>query len=212
MTTIIGIQGDGFAVLCSDSRMSSVDDDGYVSRIQTMATGISKIAQIGNVLIGVAGDIRAINLINYSFQPPQPTPALKGKKLDEFVTNKFVPSLRECFDTNGYSPPPRESSQHLAEHGSEMLVIINRTIYQIENNYAWSIDSSGVYSIGTGTQYALGALSALMPPRPFSLAVAKKHAMKAMSITAKYDPHTGPPYVICHQDETIMQSRKKAHE
>jgi ATP-dependent protease HslVU (ClpYQ) peptidase subunit len=210
MTTIIGIQGDGFAVLCSDSRISSVDDEGYVSRVQTLATGISKIAQIGNILVGVAGDLRAINLINYSFQPPQPAPGLKGKKLDEFVTNKFTPALRECFDANGYSPPPREASQHLAEHGSEMLVVVNRTIYQIENDYAWSIDSSGMYSIGSGLQYALGSLSALMPPRPFSLAVAKKHVLKAMSITAKYDPHTGPPYAIYHQDENTIQSRKKS--
>jgi ATP-dependent protease HslVU (ClpYQ) peptidase subunit len=209
MTTVIGIQGDGFAVLCADSRISSVDDDGFVSRIQTMASGVSKISQLGNLIIGVAGDIRAINLISYSFQPPQPAPTLKGRKLDEFITNKFIPSLRECFDSNGYSPPPRESSQHLAEHGSEMLVVANRAIYQIDNDYAWCLDASGIHSIGTGAQYALGALSALMPVGQCSLTLAKKHITRAMAIASKYDPHTGNPYVVYYQDENSGQPRVK---
>lgn len=209
MTTIIGIQGDGFAILCADSRISSVDDDGFVSRIQTMPSGVSKISQLGNLLIGVAGDIRAINLISYAFQPPQPAINLRGRKLDEFITNKFIPSLRECFDSNGYSPPPRESSEHLAEHGSEMLVVVNKTIYQIDNDYAWCLEASGVHAIGTGAQYALGALSALMPVGQFSFTVAKKHITRAMAITSKYDPHTGSPYVVFHQDESNKQSRVK---
>ena len=209
MTTIIGIQGDGYAVLCADSRISSVDDDGFVSRIQTMANGVSKVSQLGNLLIGVAGDIRAINLVSYAFQPPQPTPTLKGRKLDEFITNKFIPSLRECFDSNGYSPPPRESSQHLAEHGSEMLVVVNRTIYQIDNDYAWCLDASSTYSIGTGAQYALGALSALMPVGQCSLALAKKNITRAMAIASKYDPHTGNPYAVFYQDENTGPSRAR---
>ena len=209
MTTIIGIQGDGYAVLCAYSRVSSVDDDGFVSRIQTMPNGVSKVSQLGNLIIGVAGDIRAINLISYSFQPPQPAPTLKGKKIDEFITNKFIPSLREFFDSNGYSPPPRESSQHLAEHGSEMLVIANRTIYQIDNDYAWCLDSSGIYSIGTGAQYALGALSALLPVGQCSLALMKKHISRAMVIASKYDPHTGHPYPIYYQDENSGLPRTK---
>lgn len=207
MTTIIGIQGDGYALLCADSRISSVDDDGFVSRIYTMANGVSKVSQLGNILVGVAGDIRAINLVSHSFQAPQPAPTLRGRKLDEFITNKFIPALRECFDSNGYSPPPRESSQHLAEHGSEMLVVVNQVIYQIDNDYAWCLDSSGIYSIGTGEQYALGALSALLPVGQCSMALAKKHITRAMAITSKYDPHTGNPYVVYSQDENSGKSR-----
>lgn len=207
MTTIVGIQGDGFSILCTDSRVSTVDEDGFVSYIQTLGQSMSKIAQSGPYLIGVAGDIRAINLVNYAFQPPAPPPSMRGKKLDEFVTTKFIPALRECFDSNGYSPPTKETSDHVAQQGSTLLMSINRTIYQIDNDYAWTVDSSGLYAIGTGAFYALGALNILCPNSP-TIIMAKRHVMKALSTAAKYDPHTGHPYNTYIQDSS--STTKKA--
>lgn len=207
MTTIVGIQGDGFSILCSDSRISTVDDDGYVSYIQTLSPTMSKIAQVGPYLIGVAGDIRAINLVNYAFQPPVPPGTMKGKKLDEFITVKFISALRECFDSNGYSPPPKESSDHVAQQGSSMIVSVNKTIYQIDNDYAWTTDASGLYAIGTGAFYALGALNILCPKMP-TLTQAKRHILKSLSTAAKYDPHTGQPYQTYIQDSTSIKVRK----
>lgn len=208
MTTIVGIQGDGYAVLCTDSRISSVDNDGYVTNIQTLASSSSKIAQLGNCLVGVAGDVRAINLIGYSFQPPQPSNGLKGRKLDEFVTNKFIPALRECFDNNGYSPPPSATSEHTAEHGSVILAAINSTIYQIDNDYAWGTDVGGLYAIGTGAAYAMGAMAVLCTNGQ-SLTQAKRNSLKAVAVAAKYDPHTGNPYKVYYQDETSAASSKR---
>jgi 20S proteasome alpha/beta subunit len=207
MTTVVGIQGDGFSILCSDSRISTVDDDGYVSYIQTLSPTMSKIAQIGPYLIGVAGDIRAINLVNYAFQPPAPPASVRGKKLDEFITVKFITSLRECFDSNGYSPPPKENADHIAQQGSSLIVSINKTIYQIDNDYAWTTDASGLYAIGTGAFYALGALNILCPKTP-TLTQAKRHILKALSTAAKYDPHTGHPYQTYIQDATSIRVRK----
>jgi 20S proteasome alpha/beta subunit len=46
MTTVVAIQGDGFAVMGTDSRLSTVDTNGYVTRIHTMSSNVSKIAQI----------------------------------------------------------------------------------------------------------------------------------------------------------------------
>jgi 20S proteasome alpha/beta subunit len=207
MTTIVGIQGDGFTILCSDSRISTVDDDGYVSYVQTLSPSMSKIAQVGPYLIGIAGDLRAINLINYAFQPPIPPAAMKGRKLDEFITLKFVSALRECFDSNGYSPPPKESSDHVAQQGSSIIISVNRMIYQIDNDYAWTTDASGLYAIGTGTYYALGALNILCPKMP-TLTQAKRHVLKALSTASKYDPHTGHPYKTYVQDSTSIKVRK----
>ena len=207
MTTIVGIQGDGFTILCSDSRISTVDDDGYVSYVQTLSPSMSKIAQVGPYLIGIAGDLRAINLINYAFQPPIPPAAMKGRKLDEFITLKFISSLRECFDSNGYSPPPKENSDHIASQGSSIIVSINKIIYQIDNDYAWTTDASGLYAIGTGSSYALGALNILCPKLP-TLTQAKRHVLKALSTASKYDPHTGHPYKTYVQDSTSIKVRK----
>lgn len=209
MTTVVAVQGDGFAVLGTDSRISSIDSDGYVSRIHTVSSNICKIAQVGGMLIGIAGDVRAINLVSYSLPVAPPPHSLKGKKLDEYVTNKFIPALRNCFEVNGYSPPPKESAEHAAEHGSEILLAVNATIYQIDNDYSWSNDASGLYAIGTGGQYAIGALAALIKGKIDTHISAKKHCLNALAIAAKFDPHTGYPYQTYYQE--AVPGRKPAN-
>lgn len=194
MTTIVGVQGDGYVVLGTDSRISTLDSDGYVSRVNTMSSNISKVCQISGMLIGIAGDVRAINLVSHSLQVSPPSASLKGKKLDEYITNKFIPSLRSCFEANGYSPPHKESSEHIAEQGSELIVAVNSFIYQIDNDYAWTTDANGLYSIGSGEQFALGAMAVLFSSKNQTVASAKKNCLTALSIAAKFDPHTGYPY------------------
>lgn len=199
MTTVIGIRSSDFAVLASDSRLTTVTDDGTIVGMQTTSASHPKIAAIGNYLIGTAGDVRAINILSYAFHPPQPPTNLTGKKLDEFFTTRFIPSLRECFDAHGYSTPIRDSSNHMAEQSSDMLVAINQHIYQVDNDYAWTVDTSGVFAIGTGCQYALGALSILCAEPPTTTNQARNVALKALAVAAKFDPHTGFPYQVFNQ-------------
>lgn len=213
MTTIVAIQGDGYVVMGTDSRISTLDGDGYVSRVHTMSSNISKICQISGMLIGVAGDVRAINLVSHALQVQPPSASLKNKKLDEYITNKFIPSLRGCFETNGYSPPHREASEHVAEQGSEMILAVNSVIYQIDNDYAWSNDATGLYSIGTGGQYALGALATMFPGKHrHTIASCKKACLSALAIAAKFDPHTGYPYqtLVQGSDQPPATGRRKS--
>jgi len=203
MTTIVGICGDGYAVLCADSRISTVDPDGYTSSIQTLPSSMPKIASVGSYHIGVSGDVRAINIVTYAFQPPMPPPSLRGKKLDEFFTTKFIPALRSCYETNGYSyVPPDSNISRSIEAGSTLLVAINRVIYQVDNDYSWFSDSGGVYAIGTGAAYALGALGILCPKLQ-TLQQAKKNAIKAIAVAAKNDPHSGYPYNVVFQEASM---------
>lgn len=194
MTTIVGIQGDGYAVVTTDSRISSVDESGFAYQITTLGTGSSKVATNGKYLLGAAGDVRAINILHHVFTPPTPAPSLKGKKLDAFITSKFVPALRRCFEDEGYALPERDSSHHMAEHDSTILVVINGMIYIIEGDYSWTSDSAGYYAIGTGAPYALGALQVLRGNKKPTPQQAKTIALKALAVTAKFDPHTGAPF------------------
>lgn len=194
MTTIIGIQGDGFALICSDSQVSDVADDGYATQVVTLKDSSSKVAANGRYLLGAAGDVRAINILHHAFVPPPAPHNLRGRKLDQFFTTKFIPSLRECFESQGYAVPDKDDKNHIAEHSSSVIVAINNVIYTVEGDYSWYSDVSGVYGIGTGAQYAIGALHALQTKTKLSLATAKKHAMKALAAAAKFDPYTGAPY------------------
>jgi ATP-dependent protease HslVU (ClpYQ) peptidase subunit len=201
MTTILAYQGNDFAVVGTDSRISSFDDGGMVYQITTLGSGAAKVAENGEYLIGVAGDVRAINIVHHAFSPPVASRTVKDKKLDIFMTKSFVPSLRSCFEEQGYATPEKEGQQHRAEQASSVLVAIHGTVYVIESDYGWTSDQSGMYAIGTGSAYALGALEALVGRRVLSVEQAKSFVTKALGIAAKFDPFTGGPF------KTFLQER-----
>lgn len=207
MTTIIGVQGDGFAVVCVDSRISSMDSTG-LSQIGTLREGSSKVAVNGKYLLGAAGDVRAINILHHVFQPPAPLPNVKGKKLDQFFTAKFIPALRECFDSQGYSIPDREDKEHMAEQGSTLLIAVNGVIYIVDGDYSWASEANGLYSVGSGSAYALGAMQVLTHNKKQTVQQAKTHAIKALTVAARFDPHTGAPYHTYVQEQENTRTRK----
>jgi ATP-dependent protease HslVU (ClpYQ) peptidase subunit len=201
MTTIVGIQGDGFAVVGTDTRITSFDSGGFASQSSTLGGGMSKIATNGKYLIGAAGDVRAINILHHAFTPPPAPVGIKGKKLDQFITVKFIPALRSCFDLHGYSPPEsKDNKEHLAEQDSTIVVVVNAVIYIIDNDYSWISDTTGVYAAGSGAAYALGAVHALSGGKQLSQTQAKTVITKSLAVASKLDPSTGSPY------HTFMQT------
>ena len=194
MTTIIAIQGDGFACVSVDSRISSIDEGGFASQITTLSQGCGKIAANGKYLLGAAGDVRAINILHHAFLPPVPPPAMDDKKTNHFFTTKFIPSLRECFEKQGYAHPEKETSSHIAEHGSTVLAVLSGRIYVVEGDYSWTSDANGVYALGTGAPYALGALQILLGTKERTPKVCKDASLKALKTVSSYDPYTGPPF------------------
>jgi len=204
MTTIIGIQGDGYALLCADSRIVQSDGDGGNQMITTAAAGHSKICTKGKYLLGAAGDVRAINLIQHALTPPQPAASLRGKKLDEFVTVKFIPALKECFESNGFVATSSDGRPTPGESDAEVIIAVNGVIYAIGGNFSWFSDASGLYAIGTGSAYALAAMTAAAPKNPNSKQ-ARAIALKAMTIAAKFDPNTGNPYNTLVQEVQVKQ-------
>jgi len=202
MTTIVALQGDNFALLCVDSRISTSDDKGNVSQISTLKEGFGKVASNGKYLLGAAGDIRAINILHHVFQPPQPTKNLKGKQLDQFFTVNFIPALRECFEQQGYATPDsREDKEHMAEQASTIIVAIHGIIYVVDCDYSWTSEFSGLYALGSGSSYALGALQSLSTNRKLTVPQAKKTALKALHVTTKFDPYTGAPFHTYVQEQ-----------
>ena len=193
MTTIVGVQGDKFAVVGTDSRVSSLDDNGFPLQTTTLASGTSKVAQNGKYLLGASGDVRGINLLHHVFVPPSP-PNTKGKKLDQFVTRAFIPALRQCFEEHGFSQSSSSNTNQQAEYPSTVLMVVHGVIYVIEGDYSWVPDTSGMYAIGTGSCYALGALHAMPTTKNLTPQTAKRNIVKALQIASRFDPFTGSPF------------------
>ena len=158
MTTILAIQGEGWAVVGSDSRISTIFGEAS-AEVGTLSATNPKIGSNGKYILGAAGDLRAINILHHAFQPPACPPNLKGKKLDQFITTKFIPALRACFDEQGYSQPEnKDGKDHVAQQDSQIVCIVNNTIYIIDGDYSWFTNNTGLYGIGSGSSYAIGAL------------------------------------------------------
>ena len=193
MTTIIAAQGEKWAVVGYDSLVS---DEGGRSFI--LGRGSSKVVKNGHYLLGAAGDVRAINILAHVFAPPKPN-ELIGTRLDKFVTSKFIPALRACFEDQGYAP--RESKE-TAQHGSVVLVAVNGTIYEIDEDYSWVRGSTGIYTAGTGGDVALGAMHAMSNDRSFDeigLDGTKKIIRECLAIAVKLDNQSGGPLHVAHQ-------------
>lgn len=202
MTTILGVQGDGFSVICTDSRISSMDEGGFASQIMTLGKNSSKVAANGKYLLGAAGDVRAINILHHVFAPPPPPPGTYGSRLDTFFTTKFIPTLRNTFEVQGYAAPERDDSSHIAEQGSTVICSVHGSIYVVDGDYSWTSDATGLYALGTGSAYGLGALSVLFnKKKALNPAQTRALCLKAIAISAKYDPYTGPPYYTYIQEQ-----------
>lgn len=164
MTTLVGIQGAGFAVIAAESQISS---DGLKS------SSISgKICHSGPTIIAAAGNLRGINLLQHAWIAPA---FGRYKSTDAYITRSFIPKMREMFIKNGYD---MKDLDVVASSGSAMLVAIKSVIYAIDSDYSWDRVKSGLYAVGSGAEIALGVMWTLgghsKPNRNEATAVCKK--------------------------------------
>ena len=186
MTTIASIQGTGWSVVGYDSRVS--EDDG---RYYTLPKNSGKVVSNSGYLLGAAGDMRAVNILTNVFKPPHATD-LAGVKLDRFMTSRFIPELKSCFEENNYGKD--------GEQESSILVSVNGVVYDIGSNYEWCHDKYGIYGLGSGGNYALGCLySSLGTVNSRTIDEAKAQVRDALAIAARLDHRSGAPFNVLVQ-------------
>lgn len=186
MTTIAAVQGEGWAVIGYDSRVTEEEGRSY-----TLPKDSGKVFKNGNYIIGVAGDVRAINLLTHVFKAPPCTAATLGAKLDKFMTAVFIPELKKCFEEASYSKDGDQDSQ--------LIILINGSIYEIGQDYSWCHDSVGAYAIGSGADFALGALNGLSEGKKRSLTSARAILRIALAVGSKFDNKTSEPFYFLTQ-------------
>lgn len=182
MTTIAAVEGENWAVVGYDSRVSVIDPAG---RIYTMPKSSGKLTKNGEYLIATAGDLRVLNILSYVFKPPVIPRA--NTNLDKFMVSTFIPALKECLEEHSVSKD--------GEHGALLIVAVRGRVYEIGEQFEWCADTRGMYAIGSGESYALGALYALLPKKP-TLEEAKSCVKQAIEIAAQLDPGTGLPITV----------------
>ena len=177
MTTVIAYQGPDFAILGADSQITDGD-----RRIISPST--PKIVKLGKYLLAVRGDCRPGDILTYNWKPP----AYDGTDRVAFVGKKIVPSIITAFKANGY-----EFDKDGASFG--FLIAFGGNVFEIGDSLDISQSADGLYSIGSGSAYALGALAGQL----LNLAKpdwAQEQILEALAIAAKYDINTAAPFQI----------------
>ena len=193
MTAIVGIQGKGWAVIAADS-MTTYDDKPYYAK------GMDKAVRKGDYVFAFAGDAIAGNIAEFLWTPPK---LIKTMQLDAFMQVKVLPSLRDAMKEHGYEPDAVKDPNA----GFDALMCLNGVIYEIDEQYLWSRDDRGLYSVGSGGQLALGALATGFSKN--SIKAAEFAARRAIKISADYCIGVGGDVKVITQKGNNMPAMKK---
>ena len=174
MTTIIGLEYSDKAVIVADSRVT--DDNGKTYSHPAMR----KIAQRGALLIAGAGEVTPCDVAQNIWVPPQFT-AKDKKDVYRFMIVKVMPSLRKCLVDNGYN---FDESHDKKQDGQrfQFLIACGGELFDIDQDLAVMKSEAGFYAIGSGGDYALGAL------------YAGADALTAMEVASRISAYTQAPF------------------
>lgn len=179
MTTIIGVQNADGCVIASDSRVA---DNGKVYTHPEMVKAVER----GSYIIGGAGDYRALQVVLHGWQPPLVNAKAK-QNLYEFVINKVAPSLKSTLTEAGIEFT-KSSENDDNKFELQLIIGINGTIFELDSDFAVAMNDTGLYAIGSGGDYALGALHA------------GATVLDAMRIAAVNNNGTSAPFHILEQE------------
>jgi ATP-dependent protease HslVU (ClpYQ) peptidase subunit len=178
MTAILGIQGNGWAVLAADS-LTTYDDKPYVAK------GVDKIVQVDEYLVAVAGDAIAGDILYHLWVPPK---VVKTGNPDSFVMKKVLPSIKLILTNSGYDVPGQKKDE---DNGWDAIIAFNGLIYQLTDDYGYMRDDRKLFAIGSGGALALGALAGMGAERAPNPPKAISSAKKAIKIASDYNIYCG---------------------
>ena len=143
---------------------------------------MAKVNERGQFLIAGAGESAACDIAQHIWIPPSPTTADK-KNLYHFMITKVIPSLRQCFKDNDYKYDKEASD----DYNFLFLIAVGGEIFEIGDDFSVCIDADGIYGIGSGSSYAIGALKA------------GADLNLALNIASNLDAHTSAPFYFYEQ-------------
>ena len=168
------MQYDDKALLIADNQVT--DDNGRIYRHPQMV----KITERNGYLIAGAGEVSPCDIANHIWIPPKPT-AKDKQDIYHFMITKAMPSLRKCLEDNGYNFN-EEHDKSKDGLRFQFLIALCGEIFDIDQDLAVMRNENGLYGIGSGSPYALGALEVGAEP------------MEAMEAAARLTAFTSGPY------------------
>ena len=109
-----------------------------------------KIFRNGNFIIGCTSSFRMIQLLRFSFKPPE----IEIWDVYEYMCTSFVNAVRECFKNGGFLQKYKDGD----EQGGTFLVAYKDRLFEIQDDFQVAENMNGLSSVGCGSEFALGSL------------------------------------------------------
>jgi len=171
MTTIVGRTDDKGCSIAADNQ-TTVDNRPFCD------PSMSKIRARYEFLVAGAGAGGAIDIINHLWEPPK----MKSfhKSVHDFMVVDVVPSMKRAFETHGWVEKEDETYA--------ILIAFEGQLFEIGSDGTVLVRSDGIYAIGTGAPFAIGALEA------------GASLEEAIDIAVANDIYTGGPIQVMRQE------------
>lgn len=111
-----------------------------------------KVFKKGDFIIGCTTSFRMIQILRFSFTPPEIT-----KDIYEYMCTDFIDSIRECFKKGGFSKKDNDDQ----ELGGTFLVAYKDRLFEIDDDFQVGENLDAINAIGCGADFAYGALYSL---------------------------------------------------
>jgi ATP-dependent protease HslVU (ClpYQ) peptidase subunit len=184
VTTIVAVAKDGKVIIGADSQTT---DGNRPVRHPNM----KKMSQTNGWIIAGSGDATPCDILQLVFTPPVPT-VKEREDMYRFMVAKFVPAMRECLEENNWKPDASDK-----DSGFSMLFAFDGEIFNIGDDYSVLQNAEGIYGIGSGSPYAMGAL------------YVDATIEKALETAAKNDVYTSAPFHILEQKKVFVGAKPR---
>lgn len=179
MTCIVGFQSKGVVYIGGDSCITWNDC------VDTLAD--PKVFWNGDLLIGVSGQARAIQLLRYVFKPPAHE---EGDDMTYLVA-QVAEAMRSVIKDAGMM----RLEESVEDHGNNIMVAYRGRLYEISSNFHVHIPASGWATIGCGSDIARGAMDVIADTSDMHGSV-----LRSLEAAARHNAYVRGPFVIEKQE------------
>lgn len=173
MTTIVGVEDLNGSLIVADSATTS-DNRTYQS------FRMPKVVRRDSYLIAACGSAHPCDLVQYLWLPPYWDGVTD---IPAFARSMIVPSLKAFLSANDWQPDGDKDEVLV------LLLAVAGCLVQVAEDFSVLHRSDGLYAIGTGAAYAIGALEA------------GATAEEAVEIASRNDVMTGLPVLSVRQEK-----------
>lgn len=130
-----------------------IDSMGYKGDSYRMITD-KKIIKKGDFLFGCCGSFRFMQLVKYSFTPPDID---KGQDVYEYMCTDFITELKNCLFSEVGEPIPGNEEFPTVD----LMVAFRGRLFRVWLDFSVSEEVTDYITSGAGEDYAMGALDIL---------------------------------------------------